>query len=100
MRLDMPAFLLYIQSRYVRSRGHDMRTHLSKWGHSLAVRIPRALAEQIGVKEGSPIEIIAGSDSIVLSKPGYTLDGLLAEVRPGNLHGETDTGRPVGREEW
>ena len=46
-----------------------MRTHLSKWGHSLAVRIPRAFAEQIGISEGSPIEIIAGSDTIVLSKP-------------------------------
>ena len=77
-----------------------MKTRLSKWGHSLAVRIPRAFAEQLGVSEGSAIEIIASGDAIVLKKPRYTLGGLLAEVTPENLHGETETGRPAGREEW
>ena len=77
-----------------------MKTQLSKWGHSLAVRIPRAFAEQLGISEGSAIEIIASNDAIVLKKPQYTLEGLLANVTPQNLHGEMDMGRPVGREEW
>ncbi len=77
-----------------------MRIQISKWGHSLAVRIPSAFAKQLGVVEGSAVEISAGEDSIVLSKPGYTLEGLLKQVTPGNLHGEVDTGSPTGREEW
>lgn len=77
-----------------------MKTQLARWGHSLAVRIPRAFAEQLGVSEGSAIEILASSDAITLKKPKYTLEGLLAEVTPQNLHGEIDLGRPVGREEW
>ena len=77
-----------------------MRARLSKWGHSLAVRIPRPFADQLGLSEGSAIEIVAGGDAIVMTKPKYSLDELLAEVRPENLHGEIDTGRAVGREEW
>ena len=77
-----------------------MKAQLSKWGHSLAVRIPRAFAEQLGISEGSAIEIIASDDAIVLKKPRYTLEDLLADVTPQNLHGEIDMGRPAGREEW
>ena len=34
---------------------------VSKWGNSLAVRLPRALVEALGLKEGDEIEIsIAG----------------------------------------
>lgn len=73
---------------------------LSKWGHSLAVRIPRACAEQVGLAEGSVVELIADGDRIVLRKPTYSLEALLAQVTPENLHGETDTGRPKGGEEW
>jgi len=77
-----------------------VRTQLARWGHSLAVRIPRAFAEQLGVSEGSAIEILASGDAITLKKPKYTLEGLLAEITTQNLHGEVDMGRPAGREEW
>lgn len=77
-----------------------MRINISKWGHSLAVRIPSAFARQLGVVEGSELEISADDSSIVLSKPGYTLESLLKNLTQDNLHGETKTGRPVGREEW
>lgn len=77
-----------------------MRVQLSKWGHSLAVRIPRAFAEQLGVTDGSAIEMAATGERIVLEKPKYTLQGLLDGVTLENLHGETDVGEPVGREEW
>lgn len=77
-----------------------MRTRISKWGHSLAVRIPRAFAEQVGVSEGSPVEIDARGGAIVLTRSRYSLEGLLAGVRDDNLHGELGTGGRVGREEW
>ena len=77
-----------------------MRIQVSKWGHSLAVRLPSAFAKQLGVVEGSAVEISATEDAIILSKPGYTLGGLLEQVTPGNLHGEVDTGPPAGNEEW
>ena len=32
-----------------------VKAHISKWGTSLAVRIPKPIAQQWGVQEGSPI---------------------------------------------
>lgn len=77
-----------------------MRIRATKWGNSLAVRIPRAYAEQIGVSEGAAIEITASGDTLVLRRPRYTLEALVAGVTPRNLHGETDWGSAVGREAW
>ena len=34
------------------------KSHVCRWGTSLAVRIPKSVAEQWGVKEGSAIEIV------------------------------------------
>jgi antitoxin MazE len=73
---------------------------MAKWGNSLAVRIPRAFADQLGVAEGSAVEIAAAGNAITLRKPAYALETLLAGITPENLHGETVTGRPVGREAW
>jgi antitoxin component of MazEF toxin-antitoxin module len=63
-----------------------MRTRVATWGHSFAVRIPRALAKQFGVREGSAVEITATGDGLLIRKPGYTLGALLEGVTPDNLH--------------
>ena len=42
--------------------------HIRKWGSSLAVRIPKAVAEQCGVSEGSAVEMDAQEGQIVLRK--------------------------------
>lgn len=41
---------------------------VSKWGNSLAVRLPRALVEALKLKEGDDIEItVAGTRQFVVS---------------------------------
>ena len=74
--------------------------HILKWGASLAVRIPRSIAEQWGVKEGTAIEIIPRGDRLVLRKKAYDLNIMLAAVGPDNLHTEVDAGPPQGDEDW
>ena len=76
------------------------KSHVSKWGTSLAIRIPKPIAEQWGVKEGSAIEIVPGGDRLVLKKRAYDLNSMLAAVEPGNLRPEVDTGPAQGVEEW
>ena len=76
------------------------KSHVSKWGASLAVRIPKSVAEQWGVREGSAIEIVPRGDQVVLRKKTYDLDAMLAEITPDNLHAELDMGGPVGNEAW
>ncbi len=76
------------------------KSHISRWGTSLAIRIPKPIAEQWGVQEGSSIEIVPRGDQIVLRKKSYDLNSMLAQIEPGNLHPEQDTGPSQGREEW
>lgn len=74
--------------------------HIGKWGSSLAVRIPKAIAEQWGVSEGSAIEMNSQGDRIVMRKQTYNLAEMLTRVTPDNLHLEQNTGDTQGNEQW
>ncbi len=75
-------------------------SHVSKWGSSLAVRIPKPIAEQWGVHEGSAIEIVPRGDEVVLRRSRYNLEELVAQMNPDDLHPEQDWGAPQGEEVW
>ena len=77
-----------------------VKTHISKWGASLAVRIPKPIAEQWGVREGSEIEMASLDGHLVLRKTTRTLAEMLDQITPENLHPEQTAGPPVGNEEW
>ena len=74
------------------------RSHVFRWGTSLAVRIPKPIAEQWGVRDGSAIEIVPQGDQVVLRKRAYDLGSMLAQIEPDNLHHELDTGPARGGE--
>lgn len=76
------------------------RSHIARWGSSLAIRIPKPVAEQWGVREGSRIDIVSRGDQLVMSKRAYDLNEMLARMTPETLHGEIDTGPRQGSEEW
>lgn len=79
-----------------------MRTRAQKWGNSLAVRIPKVIADQAGVREDDEVEIEVAARVIRMKarrrEPG--LAELLRQITPDNLHGEADFGRAEGREAW
>jgi antitoxin MazE len=78
-----------------------MDTKIQKWGNSLAVRIPKAYAEQMGLFSNSPVRIsLEGERLVIESVRRATLAELLDEVTPDNLHDEIDWGGPVGNEVW
>jgi mRNA interferase MazF len=77
-----------------------MRTRVQRWGNSLAVRIPKALAAEVGLRGDSPVELRLDGGTIVL-EPRVSLprlDDLLVGIRPGNLHRGADTGPAAGDE--
>ena len=39
--------------------------HVSRWGNSLAVRLPKALVEQLGLKEGDQLNVVAVRDGAI-----------------------------------
>jgi antitoxin MazE len=80
-----------------------MKTAIQQWGNSLAVRIPRAFAEQARVKKGTPVSVTVDKGRLVITpalSKGLSLKKLLTKVTPANLHPETDWGGPAGKEVW
>ena len=79
-----------------------MRAKAQRWGNSLAVRIPKVIADEAGIREQDELEIdlVARVIHIKPRSPEPGLDELLAGITAENLHGETDFGRPEGREAW
>ncbi len=80
-----------------------MRVQVQKWGNSLALRIPKPFAEEARVRRGTVVDLSVAKGKLVavaVSRKAPTLRQLLAGVKKGNLHGEADFGRAVGREAW
>ncbi len=78
-----------------------MTATIRKWGNSLAVRLPKALADQAQVREGVKVQLVTTPEGILVKakrKPRYRLSDLLAGITPDNVHPETDWGWPVGKE--
>jgi len=80
------------------------KAQVVKWGNSLAVRIPKAVAEQARVREGDAIVIKAARGRIVVERTERvpTLEELVAQITPENRHEEVQIGPEVGKEivEW
>ena len=80
-----------------------MRVRVQKWGNSLAVRIPKPLAEDAEVKEGTILNLAVSEGTVVatpVEKKKWSLKQLLAKVNKKNLHAEVDSGPAVGHEIW
>jgi antitoxin MazE len=76
--------------------------NVAKWGNSLAIRIPKNIAEQVNLEPGASIAIeIVDSNIVITPKPQqYTLEKLLAGATSEDFDGEYDWGKVVGEEIW
>jgi antitoxin MazE len=77
-----------------------MQTAIAKWGNSLALRLPQAIAAEARLHEGSAVDIrIEGSVIVVRpARPRYDLKELLAGYRDEHRHDEEYLGAPIGDE--
>lgn len=90
-----------------------METHINSWGNSLAVRIPKSLAKELGFKENSPVDIGVEGGALFVkpmkkksAKNKVTLKDLLAKM-PKDYDPLADeelvawrNELPVGKEVW
>ncbi len=80
------------------------KTQVVKWGNSLAVRIPKAVAERARIQEGDSIVVEARKGHVQIRSVERipTLEELVAQITPENRYGETNWGPNVGKEvvEW
>jgi antitoxin MazE len=80
-----------------------LRTYIQKWGNSLAVRIPKSFATDVGLQRETAVEISLANGKLVITpvaKPKLALKQLLAKVTRENLHHEVDTSPAIGNETW
>ncbi len=80
-----------------------MESSVKRWGNSLALRIPRPLAEEIGLEEDSPVRLLVEEGRLVIvpvSGARYSLKALLDQITADNVHAEVNTGKAVGGEVW
>ncbi len=80
-----------------------MKILIQKWGNSLAVRIPKSLADDIRVRQGAAMDLTLQKGSLIL-KPVkatvYSLKQLVEKVSSKNCHREFSAGAKVGKEVW
>lgn len=79
-----------------------MKSRISKWGNSLALRIPKLIGADLDFGEGTEVEISVQDGSIIITPVSskYELDDLVRGITAENRHAETDWGTPRGNEIW
>lgn len=80
-----------------------MQTKVQMWGNSLALRIPKSFAVEIGLENDLAVDLSLFEGKLLISPliaAPYTLDGLLAGITAENMHEEIDSGPAVGKEVW
>lgn len=81
-----------------------MKAKMVKWGNSLAVRIPKPVAEKARLKEGDSLDIETAEGQIGLRRTSHvpSLSKLVAQITPENRYSEVSTTTEIGREaiEW
>lgn len=65
-----------------------MKVKVSKWGNSLAVRLPKRLADDLGLSAGSTVDLEKEGSRLTIERsrahlPRYRLEDLLAQIEPG-----------------
>jgi antitoxin MazE len=82
-----------------------MQATISKWGNSLALRLPKHVAEQVRLVEGATVELEISDGSLKVTparkrfKLAELLDGEKRET-DDNVSREVDWGKPKGDEAW
>ena len=76
---------------------------VKKWGNSLAVRMPSAVVQDLGLSENSSVQIVSDGTTVTITpkrSKKLSLDELVRAITTQNSHQEVDWGEPVGREVW
>lgn len=78
-----------------------MQAIIKKWGNSLGIRIPKFMAKELSLKDGSSVEIEDKEGQIIIyPKNKINLNDLLQKINKTNIHKEIEINSPIGKEIW
>ncbi|MDQ2082568.1 AbrB/MazE/SpoVT family DNA-binding domain-containing protein [Xanthobacteraceae bacterium Astr-EGSB] len=75
-----------------------MKVKIAKWGNSVAVRLPKRLADELGLAPGREVDIDKQGSQLRIETaetpriPHYRLEDLLSQIKPGQ--------KPPPLEDW
>jgi antitoxin MazE len=77
-----------------------MQVRVARWGNSLGLRIPKDIAQRVGLREGARVDVEVEGDRIVVSpaRPRYVLAELLKGITPQAMREAFEWGPDKGRE--
>lgn len=81
-----------------------MKVKIAKWGNSLAVRLPKRLADELDLAPGTTVDLEKQGSKLTIEStapkvPYYRLEDLLAQIKPGDKPPPlVDWGPEVGAE--
>jgi antitoxin MazE len=77
-----------------------MQATISKWGNSLALRLPRYVTDEVKLVEGTTVDVAieGGAIRVTPTRKRFKLSELL-ESEPRRA-AEVDWGKPEGDEAW
>ena len=60
-----------------------MKAKISKWGNSLAIRLPKAVVESLRAREGEAVELVIEDRALLIRplRPYYRLEDLVAAMK-------------------
>ena len=80
-----------------------METKIKKWGNSLAVRIPKDIAQKHLLEEGCDVIVADSKEGLVIKRVLHhklSLKEMVKKISKKNLHKEVDWGVSQGKEIW
>lgn len=78
-----------------------MQVTMRKWGNSIGVRIPAGILTELNLSAEKKVDVRAEAGRIIIEPiidSQETLEQLLGQITPDNLHSEIDFGESVGKE--
>ncbi len=79
-----------------------VHTTMGKWGNSLAIRVPSALAESLALREGSGVELVVENETLIVRprkvKEPVDMRRIVAEMDPSTFPDESFDTWPIGEE--
>jgi antitoxin MazE len=76
-----------------------MKNRIQKWGNSLALRVPKSFAGELGWGENTPVTLSLEDDALVIKTDkarAWDLEALLAAVTEDNVHPAWEAGPAAG----
>jgi len=82
-----------------------MLAKIQKWGNSQGIRITKALLSDAQINVGDDVNIAVKEGSLIVTpapktRKKYNLKDLVAKIPKEYKSGETDWGKPAGKEVW